>query len=72
MNKKLRAVLLAAGYGSRLRPITNNIPKCLIKINNEPILKRWLREVESQGCEECMINTHYLYEKVEKFILVKS
>lgn len=68
MNKRLSALLLAAGFGTRLRPITNNIPKCLVKINNEPILKRWLREVKRQGCEECIVNTHYLSEKVEKFI----
>ncbi len=72
MNKKLRALLLAAGYGTRLRPITNDIPKCLVEINNEPILQRWLNEVEKQGCEECIVNTHYLSEKVSKFINANS
>ena len=72
MNKRLSALLLAAGYGTRLRPITNHIPKCLVKINNEPILKRWLREVKKQGCEECIVNTHYLSEKVDKFISSNS
>ena len=68
MNKKLRALLLAAGYGTRLRPITYHTPKCLVEINNEPILRRWLKEVEKQGCEKCIVNTHYLSEKVSQFL----
>ena len=38
----MRAILLAAGYGTRLRPITNTIPKCLLPINGTPLLEIWL------------------------------
>ncbi|MEE2885444.1 MAG: sugar phosphate nucleotidyltransferase, partial [Chloroflexota bacterium] len=38
----MKAVLLAAGLGTRLRPITNSQPKCLVEINGKPLLAYWL------------------------------
>ena len=66
--KRLRCLLLAAGLGKRLRPITNKIPKCLVEINNEPLLGRWLRTINKLGCESVLINTHYLAPKVDKYL----
>lgn len=68
-DKPLRALLLSAGFGSRLRPITNNKPKCLVQINNKPIIDHWLCNLEKIGCEKALINTHYLSEQVEEFLL---
>lgn len=68
MKKDIKALLLAAGFGTRLRPLTNKIPKCLIKINNQPILARWLNKLNEIGCKSCIVNTHYLSKKVNKFI----
>jgi len=68
MKKKLKAILLSAGFGTRLRPLTENIPKCLIKVKGKPLLDIWLSKLEKLGCDEVLINTHYLSEKVEKFI----
>ena len=68
MNKPLRALLLAAGLGTRLRPITNTTPKCLVKVSGEPLLARWLRQLERAGCEAVLVNTHYLAEEVEAFL----
>jgi len=42
MYRKLKAILLSAGYGTRLRPETLQKPKCLIEINKKPILEIWL------------------------------
>ena len=64
----LRALLLAAGLGTRLRPITLNTPKCLVSIGGEPLLERWLRQLEEVGCEAVLVNTHHLSEKVETFV----
>ena len=55
MNKKLSALLLAAGYGTRLRPITNDIPKCLVTINNEPILKGGLKKLRGKGVKNVLL-----------------
>ena len=65
---KTKALLLSAGLGTRLRPITFNTPKCLVNINNIPILEHWLVKLEKIGIEEVLVNTHYLAEKVEKFL----
>lgn len=64
----LRALLLAGGLGTRLRPLTMKIPKCLVSVGGEPLLERWLRTLEGAGCESALINTHYLAEQVEDFL----
>ena len=60
MTQPVRALLLAAGLGTRLRPITLQTPKCLVPIGGEPLLGRWLRQLDQAGCESVLINTHML------------
>jgi len=64
----MKALLLAAGLGTRLRPITNEIPKCLVPINGKPLLQYWLENLSKVGIKEFIINTHYFNEKVEEFV----
>lgn len=64
----MKAYLLAAGYGTRLKPITDTIPKCMVPINGKPMLKWWLELFEKNNVTEVLINTHYLFEKVEEYI----
>jgi mannose-1-phosphate guanylyltransferase len=64
----LKAILLAAGYGTRLRPLTNATPKCLVKIKNKPLLQLWLESLTKAGVNSFLINTHYLHVEVENFI----
>lgn len=68
MKKPFRALLLAAGLGTRLRPITLRTPKCLVPIGGEPLLSRWLKQLERAGCEAALVNTHYLASQVENFL----
>tara|TARA_B100000683_G_C12461652_1_gene544367 strand:+ start:101 stop:820 length:720 start_codon:yes stop_codon:yes gene_type:complete len=68
MKQSFRTLLLAAGLGTRLRPLTLKTPKCLVPIAGEALLGRWLRKLEQAGCESVLINTHYLAEQVEAFI----
>ncbi len=65
----LRALLLSAGLGTRLRPLTLKTPKCLVKIAGKPLLEIWLEQLEELQCEEVIINTHYLANQVEEFLL---
>ena len=64
----MKAIILAAGYGTRLRPLTDKTPKCLIPINGKPLLKYWLDLLVEQGFSDVLINTHYLEKKVNKYI----
>ena len=64
----MRAILLAAGYGTRLKPITDNLPKCLVPINGQPLLEIWLHRLSNAKIGPFLINTHYLPEQVEKFL----
>ena len=60
----MRALLLAAGTGTRLRPLTETVPKCLVPINGRPLLDYWLDLVFTAEYERVLINTHYLPDQV--------
>jgi mannose-1-phosphate guanylyltransferase len=64
----VRALLLAAGLGTRLRPLTYTIPKCLVPIKGQPLLGLWLERLTQAGIGPFLINTHYLAEKVVAFV----
>lgn len=64
----LKAFLLVAGLGKRLRPVTDDIPKCLLPINGKPLLQIWLEHLSNHGIDEVLINTHRLHERIEQFI----
>ena len=63
-----KTILLAAGYGKRLKPITNELPKCLVPINGRPLLDIWLNKLTKEGFGPFLINTHYKNELVNDFI----
>jgi|GEM_PF-113058 len=64
----MKALLLAGGYGTRLRPLTDRVPKCLVEIDGEVLLQIWLDTLSKAGVSEFLINTHYLNEQVEAFV----
>ena len=64
--------MLAAGFGTRLRPLTDNIPKCLVPIHGKPLLGYWLEPLLTNGVERLLINTHYLPQAVREFVAVSA
>lgn len=64
----MKAIILAAGEGNRLRPITYHIPKCLVKIKGKPLLSIWFELCNRYKIDEVLINLHHLSEKVEDFL----
>ncbi|HWZ47458.1 MAG TPA: nucleotidyltransferase family protein [Herbaspirillum sp.] len=64
----MKALLLAAGFGTRLRPLTDTIPKCLVPIKGRPLLDIWLRHLSAAGCGPFLINTHYKSEQVDAYL----
>lgn len=65
----MRAILLAAGFGTRLRPLTDTVPKCLVPIKGYPLLGIWLEHLAGAGFGPFLVNTHYLAEKVNAFLM---
>ncbi len=66
------SIILSAGYGKRLKPLTNNVPKCLVKINNIPILDFWINKLIKSNYGPFLVNTHYLKNEVIKHIKKSS
>ncbi len=69
----MRALLLAAGLGTRLRPLTLTTPKCLVPIRGRPLLSYWLDALFSDPrIERALVNTHYLADQVAAFVAQSS
>jgi mannose-1-phosphate guanylyltransferase len=68
----MRAFLLAAGVGTRLRPITDTTPKCLVEIGGRPLLEIWLDALAKAGVQEVLVNTHHLADQVEAHVARRS
>jgi NDP-sugar pyrophosphorylase family protein len=64
----MKAMILAAGYGTRLRPLTNNTPKALIEIAHVPMLEILLKKLISWGITEIVINVHHHAKKITDFL----
>ncbi len=64
----MRALLLAAGLGTRLRPLTNTIPKCLVPIHGKPLLGYWLEMLGDAGVQPILINLHYFADSVRDYL----
>tara|TARA_Y100001936_G_C15939077_1_gene593732 strand:- start:26 stop:724 length:699 start_codon:yes stop_codon:yes gene_type:complete len=67
MNVK-HAMILAAGLGTRMKPLTLDTPKPLIKVGSKNLLERSINLLESYGVEKIIINVHHLADQIEKFI----
>ena len=63
-----RAMILAAGFGKRINPLTLKKPKPLLKIGNETLLSNTIKFLESFGAELIVINVHYLSEQIIEYI----
>ena len=64
----MKAMILAAGYGNRLRPYTDHTPKPLFTIAGRPLLDVTIGMLQQAGCRSVIINTHHLHSQIETFI----
>lgn len=64
----MKAFLLAAGEGRRLRPLTSSVPKCLLPIRGKPLLEIWLDLLQRHGVREALVNLHHLDQPVRDFL----
>ena len=72
MKKIEVAVILGAGFGKRLTPITNEIPKPLVKIGNETLLEKTIKLIKKLNVKKILINTHYKRDQLKNFIGKKN
>jgi mannose-1-phosphate guanylyltransferase len=63
----MKAFLLAAGNGTRLRPLTDSVPKCLLPICGVPLLEIWLNNCKAAGITDVLVNTHAQAEAIRRF-----
>jgi NDP-sugar pyrophosphorylase family protein len=63
-----KVLLMAAGLGTRLKPLTDDTPKCLVSIAGRPLLDYWFDAFATAGLRDILINTHHLPHKVRTYI----
>ncbi|MBN2279096.1 MAG: nucleotidyltransferase family protein [Candidatus Marinimicrobia bacterium] len=68
----MKAVVLSAGLGTRLKPLTNNLPKALVKIGNQTLLERAVRYLQKFGIDEFVINIHHFGGQIMDFLEVNQ
>jgi len=67
MKEVTKAMILAAGFGTRLRPLTDTIPKPLIPYNGKPMIENAISKLVSAGVNEFIINTHHHADKMAEY-----
>ncbi|NOZ65645.1 MAG: NTP transferase domain-containing protein, partial [Alphaproteobacteria bacterium] len=64
----MKAIILAAGVGSRIRPLTDNCPKSLLKVGGNTILEMMLSHIQSCGINEVVFVLGYLQEQIKEYV----
>jgi MurNAc alpha-1-phosphate uridylyltransferase len=65
-------MVLAAGFGERMRPLTNDLPKPLVKVAGKALLDHVLDRLANAGVETAIVNVHYLADKIEKHVATRA
>jgi len=64
----MKAMVFAAGLGTRLRPITDSLPKALVPVCGEPLLSHVLKKLKAAGYDEVVVNVHHFASKIQKYL----
>ena len=64
----MKAMLFAAGLGTRLRPLTDTLPKCLVRVNDRPMIDYPLMLLRHYGIREIVVNVHHHADRVEQYL----
>ena len=64
----MKAMIFAAGLGTRLKPLTDTLPKALVPVCGKPLIEHVARKLRSAGVDEVVVNIHYFADKVERWI----
>lgn len=64
----MKSMIFAAGLGTRLKPITDSLPKALVPIGDKPLLEHVARKLKAAGIDEAVVNVHHFADKIEEWI----
>jgi N-acetyl-alpha-D-muramate 1-phosphate uridylyltransferase len=68
----MKAMVLAAGVGSRLRPLTDAMPKALLEVGGEPMIARVIRRLQAAGVTELVVNLFHLADQIVQYLAARS
>ena len=68
----MKALILAAGFGTRLAPFTQSVPKALFPVVGIPVLERMITGLKQAGCTAIAVNAHHLSHQIENFLAEKT
>src|SRR5215218_2725952 len=66
------AMVLAAGFGERMKPLTEKMPKPLVPVDGKPLLDHVLDRLAAAGVERAVVNVHYLADQIEKHVAARK
>ncbi|MBO4340301.1 MAG: nucleotidyltransferase family protein [Bacteroidales bacterium] len=64
----MRAMIFAAGLGTRLKPITDTLPKALVPVCGQPLLYHAISKLKASGCDDIVVNVHHFAEKIKDYL----
>jgi Nucleoside-diphosphate-sugar pyrophosphorylase involved in lipopolysaccharide biosynthesis/translation initiation factor 2B, gamma/epsilon subunits (eIF-2Bgamma/eIF-2Bepsilon) len=64
----MKAMIFAAGLGTRLKPITDSIPKALVSVGNRPLLDRQVETLKMYGFKDIVINVHHFAHLIKEYL----
>ena len=64
----MKAMIFAAGLGTRLKPLTDTLPKALVPVCDKPLIEHVARKLFAAGVDEAVVNIHYFADKVEQWV----
>lgn len=64
----MKAMIFAAGLGTRLKPLTDTLPKALVPVCGKPLIEHVARKLQASGVDETVVNIHYFADKVEEWV----
>ena len=64
----MKAMIFAAGLGTRLKPLTDTLPKALVPVCGKPLIEHVARKLQNAGVDDVVVNIHYFADKVEQWI----
>lgn len=61
---KMQAMIFAAGLGTRLKPLTDTMPKALVRVGGKPLIERVIEKLKGAGADRIVVNVHHLHHRL--------